>query len=355
MNIGALPVDILGLVLSNLSYVDYWKVNCLCKSIYKNLKYTQYKLDLNYYTDDFIQSYWMSLAQNQLYSRFLFTNKVYFISDKYLHPINCPDIIKLPYFADSVKHITELYFIQDYIDLTRKDKHIHNKIKQIQLKHKTYNVDTNTSTFYNKCDTTMQDTDTGIKHIISVIPDLKSLGIHIDLCINPVDCLFNYLPNTITSLDLSGIINFNDTHINIISHKCPLLKKLQLKYADITDNGLKYLTLCSSLENCYLYGCTHITDVGLEYISTIGSIRKITLDWCNLITDSGINTLVKSNPNLTHISLQCTTIGEPSVNSMLKYLNYPSYINMNYCYRINILNLSRLRKKCKLVLNNKIN
>jgi hypothetical protein len=278
----------------------------------------------------FIKKYWEPLYENghysNKYSRYQFNAKLHIMDIRAVEYTNLSSI--LPYLADSLRYTRHLQLSNASFFTTIKPYRFSGAI---------------------------MDYSSNITYFISHIPKLKSIVIQSNASINLQKCIFETLPSTIYKLDLSGVTNISDDIIHIITKHVPNLKIFKLSYAHITDISICYLKdNCHSLDTCSLSGCCNITDTGLEYMSMIHSVRIICLDLCNKITDYGITSLVKGIPTLTHISLQCTTIGRLGTDNMAIYLRNPIHINLDYSFNAQFLPLVKLRKKCKIVTNKSI-
>jgi hypothetical protein len=103
-----------------------------------------------------------------------------------------------------------------------------------------------------------------------------------------------------------------------------------------------------NLNTCNL-SFTKINDASFEIIGRLSNLRKLNISMCSLITNKGIEILVKLNPNLTHLSMEYTNVGQLAVNYMTEYLKNPIYINMNYTHYSSFMNVSFLKKKCRIL------
>jgi Leucine-rich repeat (LRR) protein len=159
--------------------------------------------------------------------------------------------------------------------------------------------------------------------------------------------LYN-LPSTLKILNLSGIVNMNDELLDIVTSHTPILLKLDISKANISNKGLFYLHRLKNLNTCNL-SFTKIKDESFEIIGKLPNLQKLNISMCNLITNNGIEILVKLNPNLTHLSMEYTNVGQLAVNYMTDYMKHPIYINMNYTHYSSFINVSFLKKKCKIL------
>jgi hypothetical protein len=252
------------------------------------------------------------------------------------------------YFENSLKYIETFIFesIQS-IDY-------YNNIKEYDRDMKLLNSNSNSnSNNYNRprtSDITLDD-NTIINHVLCHSKNLIHLKIKEKININNINninCILHNLPNTLKILNLSGIVNMNDELLNIATSHSTQLIKLDISSSHITNSGISYLKRLRNLKICDI-SFTRITDNYFEILGELPSLKKLNISMCRLITDRGIHILVRKNPDLTHLNMEYTNIGQLAVNHMTTYLKNPVYINMDYTHYAEFINISALKEKCKVL------
>ena len=334
--------NILNIIFQNLSYEDYCKFICSSKYLYEASLNISYKLNLKIYTMVFIQSKFKPLKLFQNIPNFYFNKEVVFLNDVYSHYENFE--IK-PYFENSLKYIESFIFdtLLKYENYSKYEDfkiqlpiYLHNsKIKKPRLSG------------------IILDDNTIINSILLNSKNLQKLEIIEQVHLNRTKSMLYYLPQTLKILNVSGVVNLNDKMLDIITRQSPYLLKLDISRSHITDEGTEYLKRLRGLNTCNL-SFTRINDDSLEIIGELPNLRKINVSMCRLITNTGIGFLVQKNPHLTHISMEFTNLGQMAVIYMTNYLNKPMYINLDYTYYAEFLDVSKLKQKCKVVTYKKI-
>lgn len=105
--------------------------------------------------------------------------------------------------------------------------------------------------------------------------------------------------------------NITDTGLRYLS-MLSNLRTLNLDGCNITDLGLQYLSNLKSLQSLRLLSCKKITDVGLQHLSMLKKLQDLHLSHCNKITDTGL--LYFKDKNLQNLNLWgCENITDASL------------------------------------------
>lgn len=330
--------DILNIIFQNLSYEDYCKFICSSKTIYEASLNIPYKLNLKIYNMIFIQNKFKPLKLFQKVPNFYFNKEVVFLTDVYSHYENFE--IK-PYFENSLKYIESFTFDSrlKYVDF-KMPFHIYFKDSLEKMKKP-------------RLSGVILDENTIINSVLLNSKKLRKLEIIEYVNVNKSKCLLHNLPLTLKTLNVSGIINLNDEMLDIITRQLPYLLNLDISKSHITYKGIEYLKRLINLNTCNL-SFTRINDDSFEIIGELYNLRKINVSMCNLITNTGIGILVQKNVHLTHLSMEFTNVGQMAIIYMTNNLKNPIYINLNYTHYAEFLDVSKLKKKCKVVTYKKI-
>ena len=353
--------DILSLLFENLSYEDYCKFICVSKYIYTLSNDISYYLDMKIYNMGFISKRLKSLKSFENLPNIYFNKNMIFINDQNYFQNNL--FLNRLYFENSLKYVETFIFEPrhsiwdmdhyDYIkDYNRDMKIISNyTFKKSNIKKYSNSNSNSNSKIYKepRYSNMTLDENTILNHILCHSKNLKRFEIkdyiHVHIY---VDCMLYNLPSTLKILNLSGIVNMNDELLDIVTSHTPILLKLDISKANISNKGLFYLHRLKNLNTCNL-SFTKIKDESFEIIGKLPNLQKLDISMCNLITNNGIEILVKLNPNLTHLSMEYTNVGQLAVNYMTDYMKHPIYINMNYTHHSSFINVSFLKKKCKIL------
>lgn len=97
------------------------------------------------------------------------------------------------------------------------------------------------------------------------------------------------------------------------------LKKLVIRYSDLTDSDVKWIKLLPGLEHLDLTGSRNLTDRALKTIGNMMQLTTLNLSECNGVTDNGIRWLC-SLTALTHLDVsncwEVTDVGFASIGSI---------------------------------------
>jgi hypothetical protein len=331
-----LPDNCLCNIFSYLGHKDYWNIAYFSSKTFNNIcKHISYQFnDIEKYSFDFIYEYWpMIYTKKKTPTRFYFGENT-----TLFHPSYSPKNAHFKYLDESMKYIKNFKLI--------KSDSFYDSVQ--------YSGQYSGVLSYNILNITFTEYHINLKQIIENMPYLESLTIKFQIQILN-NLTFTSLPSTINILNLEGVKNINDTHMDIITNRLPNLTEFISQCSNISDLGVKYLKeRCNILTKCILYGSTKISDIGMTYLGRIHTLRTIDLSLNKIITDNGIKTLVYQNPNLTHIFLEYMNIGYISVESMEKYLKHPMVINISYTHAATYIPLIKLQKKCRLVIHKKL-
>ncbi|XP_058808657.1 jmjC domain-containing histone demethylation protein 1-like [Phymastichus coffea] len=160
--------------------------------------------------------------------------------------------------------------------------------------------------------------------LLSRLPQLRNLSLK--RCHWAGVCALNtYACPTLTSLDLSYVVGFNDSSLREILSppddsrpglidKTPRLKylrSLSLSGCDISDVALRYIAQhLPHLEVLNLSGCLRITDAGIAQLTsppagTIGTLDSLNVSGCRLLTELSLDYLAKCQA-LKHLDMSNT-------------------------------------------------
>ena len=123
-----------------------------------------------------------------------------------------------------------------------------------------------------------------------------------------------------------------DTGLTGFSRTCPDLKRFHLKSEvvehdydtddsveeELTDAGVQALTEnCATLEDIALIKWTNITDLSMDYLSSITTLTRVQLSGCRKLTSAGIMRVLQTNPGLQHIDIANVLHADDSINSLV--------------------------------------
>ncbi|XP_004292780.1 PREDICTED: F-box/LRR-repeat protein 2-like [Fragaria vesca subsp. vesca] len=124
----------------------------------------------------------------------------------------------------------------------------------------------------------------------------------------------------LTYLDLGLCRVVDNDAVEAIGRLCTRLSYLNLKYAEISDNGLRLLAQgrCSkTLNTLVLAQCYDITDSGFCHLQNLQCLEELDLESCGYrtgVTDSGVIAAVSGNRSRKKLNLgRLTNVSDQSI------------------------------------------
>jgi len=110
--------------------------------------------------------------------------------------------------------------------------------------------------------------------------------------------------NKFEELMLSFCHQLTDVSLEAIGNHCDRLKKLYLPELElITDEGIRFISARTTLEELNLQFCVNITDVAMSHIAKLTNLTRLDCDYCAEITDQGVVEVAASCTELEEIFL----------------------------------------------------
>lgn len=334
--------DLLNFITRFFSYEDYCNFICCSKYIYNLMEDVPFNLDITLYSIDFIKEKLKPLRSFPNVPNLYFNKRVYLMNNAYSTYIQFEET---DYLKKSMEHIKEFHFNSYYAT----NFYNHRKeLKLLKYIHNKYNSET--SDFKKPIQSCIiLDVNTILNQVLQHSKNLIHLEIRERVHIIDKSCVLHNLSNKLKILNFSGIVNMNDRFMDIITNRCSHLEKLDVSHSHVSDIGLIYLERLEKLKSFIIAFNAKITNTGFSILGDIKSLRKLDTTMCHFISDGGVLSLVRKNPNLTHLTFECMNIGQSSVNYMVEYLKEPLYINLNYISFSQFINVSSLKEKCKVI------
>ncbi|MCL7044404.1 hypothetical protein MKW94_012944 [Papaver nudicaule] len=134
----------------------------------------------------------------------------------------------------------------------------------------------------------------------------------------------HFFGSKVHTLGLGYCTEYSDVEFSLIFSWFPCLRDIDLIHSSITDEGLKALECCPSLQKINLSGCRSITDKGLESLAKCcSSLKEVRLSRCRRITDSGISYLIQNCCELHSLSIDgCNKINGTGFQECPKTLTH---------------------------------
>jgi len=211
-------------------------------------------------------------------------------------------------------------------------------IESITLQNNLYFTDEQAIAIIEKC-TALIDVDfTGCAGIgnntVNALSTLNLKSLKIGNCrqvhANSVTELVQKLSRSIEVLDISGVINLRNHHVDEMTKHCPQLHTLHLnKCLYITDAAIKSISHnCLALTSLALAYCGKITDASVEHLFNgplTHRLVSLTLLECMSVTKSSVDFIAKKRCrslmrldirgclNMTHASVYALKLSQPSI------------------------------------------
>ncbi|XP_037077796.1 F-box/LRR-repeat protein 7-like [Pollicipes pollicipes] len=111
---------------------------------------------------------------------------------------------------------------------------------------------------------------------------------------------------------LDGCSRLTDAGLAQLAHRCPQLRRLELR---LTDGTLGLVAgRCPALRELSVADCPRITDVGVRRLAPLGpGLRHLSLAHCRTVSDAGVAQLALSCRRLRYLNVRgCATVGDAS-------------------------------------------
>jgi hypothetical protein len=147
----------------------------------------------------------------------------------------------------------------------------------------------------------------------------------------------------LTEITLRCCRSITNKSVKHLVEYCPHIKHLDISDCKITDESLRYLRELNQLKEINLELCDQISDVGLIFLSTDiqFSLRHLNLRYTN-ITDNGLSHLTISHKEIIYLNLEhchhITTDGIQSVFDELLLIQH-LYISTNSRSSVNMIQI----------------
>ncbi|KAG6554722.1 hypothetical protein Mapa_003741 [Marchantia paleacea] len=144
------------------------------------------------------------------------------------------------------------------------------------------------------------------------------------------------LCGTLEGLNAGGASGFSDSVISTICSGNPNLKSLVLSFAPLTDNALKYISMCHQMQELAIHECNRITNVGLNVIAKgCPQLRFVSFSYCERITDAGVVALAEGCSQLMKVRLDgCKLLSNPCVRALCQKAPRLRYLSMSQCPKL---------------------
>ncbi|KAL6216741.1 hypothetical protein ACLB2K_009960 [Fragaria x ananassa] len=123
--------------------------------------------------------------------------------------------------------------------------------------------------------------------------------------VDTVRWLHKLAHDNLTYLDLGYCWFVDETAAEAIGQLCTCLSYLNLRYSNVSDNGLRLLAhgSCSkAIKTLVLAKCYHITDSGLAHLRNMQCLEELDLEG-NVLTDTGVIAAISGNQSLQKLNL----------------------------------------------------
>lgn len=153
------------------------------------------------------------------------------------------------------------------------------------------------------------------------------------------------LHETLTNIDISYCLNFEDADIELLVCNFIQLQKLNITgLGKITDKAVESISdKLYSLSSLWLCHCRLITDQSLFYLSNKSWMELLDLSYCRRITDTGLNSIADSHSGLKTLNIAyCIKITEECVSKIIHRCEHLLSLDVSSCPNITL-------KFCKIL------
>ncbi|KAI4378896.1 hypothetical protein MLD38_016315 [Melastoma candidum] len=180
---------------------------------------------------------------------------------------------------------------------------------------------------------------------------LKSLGIA--ACPKITDVSLVTLGSQCASLEMFSMDSevMHDEGLLAVVRGCHQLKTLKLQCTNITDEGLKAIGCCSSLELLALHNFQRITNLGLLAVDKgCKHLKSLSLSDCAHVTDKGLEAIATGCRDLMHLEINgCHSIGTLGLESVGRSCMNLTELALLYCQRIGNDALIEIGRGCRFL------
>jgi F-box/leucine-rich repeat protein 14 len=147
----------------------------------------------------------------------------------------------------------------------------------------------------------------------------------------------------LNTLDLSELIHLNNRFLKQLSSLENLNVLFLSRCGGIGNNGIKYVGAnFKHLEMLFLDDIP-ISDIGVSYLSVLTSLNTLSLNNCDIVTDTGLYHL-RSLTQMQYLNLSCLHAINDSGIKRLKKLTHLQKLDVSFCNRITEASLNIFSK-----------
>jgi bacterioferritin-associated ferredoxin len=141
----------------------------------------------------------------------------------------------------------------------------------------------------------------------------------------PLERTFGELADDDVKKALASLVS-----LNTISLGGGITDAYERVYPNVTDKGMRMLSLLTTLTSLDLRGCRRVTDKGMRTLSQLSTLTFLDLSWCEAVTDNGVRSLA-SLTALTSLNVcRCRGVSDKGLRALAP-LTALTNLNLAYC------------------------
>eukprot|EP01112_Ceratiomyxa_fruticulosa_P016517 TRINITY_DN5003_c0_g1_i1.p1 TRINITY_DN5003_c0_g1~~TRINITY_DN5003_c0_g1_i1.p1 ORF type:complete len:318 (-),score=41.67 TRINITY_DN5003_c0_g1_i1:52-1005(-) len=136
--------------------------------------------------------------------------------------------------------------------------------------------------------------------------------------------------------------------VSLFSSTGNFLRELDLKESRISNDGLKYVGVVTTLVKLNLEGCSNITDNGLDHLAQLKNLLDLNLSRCSGVSDAGVSKICNSLPQIQHLNLsELLSLTEEGLASLSRNSNLKT-LSLSHCKSVDSYAVRALTRRLKM-------